>query len=331
MSLAYRESRMSPDDDTNLKKLVRTISTAKLVALVDAQHKKLSAHHATGWRATAARPLRAIEVAARSVGLAKDQTALLHRLVEQYGVEQVTQSIEREEALRHTLQETLHQVMNPNEGAEKYRGQYDVALNSLDAFGIDHKEAPTWADIAARLTLEKLALIEKVEGAKLIIVPPQSRQDLMKALNTKVGKHGIKHEAYSYRLEDDQLWNNGKPENLTWEVAFVDGRQDLPYNEKAQAGKTAHEQVKALRALHEKDGMGTLEGARAYLSLMMQGLVAKAPTDEKYWTVLNAEVVAKDEKALLGYGNWGDDQVRLSGANPNSQYAYLRLRAAVRV
>lgn len=332
MSLAYRESRMSPDDDTNLKKLVRTISTAKLVALVDAQHKKLSAHHATGWRATAARPLRAIEVAARSVGLAKDQTALLHRLVEQYGVEQVTQSIEREETLRHTLQETLHQVMNPNEGAEKYRGQYDVALNSLDAFGIDHKEAPTWADIAARLTLEKLALIEKLEGAQLILVPPQSRQDLIKALNSKVGEHGIKHEAFTWQLENDAIWNSKKAENnLSWEIEFVDGRQDIPYNEKVQAGKTAHEQVKGLKALNEQKGFVTLTGARAFLSLMMQGLVAGKPTDKDFWTVVNANVVADDKNALLGGGYWDVGQVRLDVVVPAGQYSGLRLRAAVRV
>jgi hypothetical protein len=331
MSLAYRESRLSPDDDTKLKELVRTTATAKLVALVEAQEKKLRAHHATGWGAAAARPIHAIKVAARSVGLAKDQTTLLSRLIEQYGIEQVIQSIEREEALRHTVQDTLHVVMNLNEGAEKYYGQYETAIKSLDAFGINHKDAPTWNDIAARLTSEKLALIEKLEGTQLILVPPQSRQDLLKALDGKVGKHGMKREIYSYRLEDDQLWNNGKPENLAWEVAFVDGRQDLPYNEEAQAGKTAHKQVKALRALHEKDGVGTLIGARSYLTLMMQGLVANQPTDEKYWTVLNAEVVAKDEKALLGVGYWYFDQVGLYAAYPNARDVNLRLRGAVRV
>ena len=327
MSLAYREQRMSPDDDQKLRELVRTTSTAKLVALVEAQHKKLSAHHATGWRAAATRPVRAIEVAARSVGLAKEQPALLHRLIEQYGIDQVIQSIEREDELRHTLQETLHQVMNPNEGAEKYRGQYDLALKALDAFGIDHKEAPSWNDIATRLTPEKLALIEKVEGAQLILVPPKSRQDLVKALNGKVGEHGMKREAYTWQLENDALWNNAKAENLVWEVAFVDGRQDLPYNEKVQTGKTAHEQVKALRALHERDGVGTLVGARSYLTLMMQGLVANQPTDKDFWTVVNAEVVAKDEKALLGYGV----RVTLHDGNPPDRSYVLRLRAAVRV
>ncbi|MBP6084700.1 hypothetical protein KA517_00485 [Candidatus Gracilibacteria bacterium] len=215
---------MSPDDDMNLKKLVRTISAAKLVALIEAQQKRLSAHHATSWRAAAVGSLRAIEVAARSVGLAREQTVLLQRLIEQYGIEQVIQSIEREDELRHTLQEALHQVMNPNEGAERYQGQYDLALKSLDAFGIDCRGGPSWDDIAARLTSKKLALIEKVDGAKLILVPPQSRQDLVKAINSKVGEHGMKHEACTYQLEDDHLWNNGKPENLAWEVVFVDGR-----------------------------------------------------------------------------------------------------------
>ncbi len=301
MSLAYREQQMSPDDNTKLKELVRTISTAKLVALVGAQHKKLTAHRATGWRAAAARQLRAIEVSARSVGLAQEQTVLLHRLTEQYGLEQVIQSIEREEALRHTVQDTLHLVMSPNEGAERYHELYNLALKSLDAFGIDHKEAPRWEDIAARLTPEKLALIDKLDGAQLILVPPQSRQDLIKALNSKVGEHGMKYEAYTWQLENDALWNSKKAEiNLSWEVGFVDGRQDVPYNEKLQAGKTNYEQVVALKAQHEQNGFVTLVGARAYLSLMMQGIVADKPTDKDFWTVLNANVVADDKNALLG-------------------------------
>ncbi len=331
MSLGYRESRLPPDDEKQLKKLVQgSASTTKLIALIQAQQKKARARHAkdSGFFETAA---KAIEVAAKSIGVAQEQIAFLERLIDQYGIEAVIKFIEREEQLRHIVQDTLHVVLNLNEGAEKYQGQYELAIKSLDAFGIDHKEAPSWNDITARLTAEKLALLEKLEGAQLILVPPKSRQDLVKALNGKVGQHGMQREAYTWQLENDALWNNGKPENLAWEVAFVDGRQDLPYNEEAQAGKSSHEQVKALRSLHEKDGVGTLIGARSYLTLMMQGLVANQPTDEKNWTVLNAEVVAKDEKALLGGGDWGGARVDLCGDVPYGQRSNLRLRAAVRV
>ena len=247
-------------------------------------------------------------------------------------MEQVAQSIEREEALRHTVQETMHSVMKLNEGAEKYYGQYAQALESLHAFGIDHKDAPRWEDIAARLTPEKLALIDKLDGAQLILVPPQSRQDLIKALNSKVGEHGMKYEAYTWQLENDALWNSKKAEiNLSWEVGFVDGRQDVPYNEKLQAGKTNYEQVVALKAHHEQSGFVTLVGTRAYLSLMMQGIVADKPTDKDFWTVLNANVVADDKNALLGYGSWGDDRVFLYYDLPFFEFSDLRLRAAVRV
>lgn len=327
MSPAYRKTILSSDDDTKLRTLVHSSpSAAKLVTLIQAQQKKVRAKG--GFFETAA---NALEVAVRSRGVTQAQSALLHRLVEHYGIEAVVSFVEHEGQVRHSIQDSLHLVMTPNEGAEKYRGQYDLALKSLDVFGINRKEAPTWPEIAARLTPEKLALIEKVEGAQLILVPPLSRQDLVKTMNNKVGTHGMKHEAYTNQLEDDQLWNNGKSESLTWEIAFVDGRQDVPYNEKLQAGKTVHEQVKALRALHKKDGVGTLVGARMYLSLMMQGLIAKTPTDKKYWTVLNADIVAKDEKALLGRGGWNFDQVSLHSVFPNFQFDSLRLRAAVRV
>ena len=266
------------------------------------------------------------------VGLAKEQPALLHRLIEQYGIDQVLQLIEREDDLRRTVQETLQQEMNPNEGSEKYRGQYDLALKALDAFGIDRKEAPAWNDIATRITPEKLALIEKLEGAQLILIPPQSRQDLIKALNSKVGEHGIKHEAFTWQLENDAIWNSKKAENnLSWEIEFVDGRQDIPYNEKVQAGKTAHEQVKGLKALNEQKGFVTLTGARAFLSLMMQGLVAGKPTDKDFWTVVNANVVANDKNAILGGGDWGGAQVNLRDGFPDSRRTDLRVRAAVRV
>ncbi len=89
--------------------------------------------------------------------------------------------------------------------------------------------------------------------------------------------------------------------------------------------------MKALRSLHEKDGIETLVGARAYLTLMMQGLVAKTPIDEKCWTVLNVNVVVKDEKALLGGGYWRDGPVNLGVDNPNDSSHLLRLRGAVRV
>ncbi len=328
--MPFREPVFAPDDDKQLKALVHAApSIRRIIDLTEAQHEQLRAHagHAGFFEGTA----HALTVAAKSIGLAKEQRALLAKLVEQYGVEQVVQSIEREEALRRTVQKTMHSVTTLNEGAEKYRGQYTRALKALNAFGIDHKEAPTWDDIAARLTPEKLALIEKVEEAQLILVPPLSRQDLIQALNSKVGQYGMKHKAMSYGLEYDQLWNNGQPESLVWEAVFVDGRQDLPYNEQVQAGKTGHEQVKALRALHEKAGIGTLSGARAYLSLMMQRIVAWAPLDEKYWTVLNAEVVAKDAKALLGYGGWQSNLVRLYYGRAGDRGDSLRLRGAVRV
>lgn len=326
MSVAYRKPRLSSDDESVLRRLVASsATTTKVLALIKAQQRKSAGRGGLFQKAA-----NVSEVFFLSMRLPEEQIAWLNRLVAEYGMEAVIGFIECERQLRASVQDTLHQVMRPNEGAEKYRGQYDAAIRSLAAFGIDHKEAPSWEDIAARLTPEKLALVEKLEGAQLVLVPPQSRQDLVKAINSKAGDHGMKNDVYTYESEDDQLWNNGKSEkDLRWEVAFVDGRQEVPYNAQLQDGKTAYEQVKALRALHEQNELQILTGARLYLSLMMQGLIAKAPIDQKYWTVLNAEVVAKDEKSLLGGGRWNTDQVSLYYAYPDFSSGNLRLRGAV--
>lgn len=69
--------------------------------------------------------------------------------------------------------------------------------------------------------------------------------------------------------------------------------------------------MKGVKALNEQKGFVTLTGPRAYLSLMMQGLVAGKPIDKDFWTVVNANVVADDKNALLGYGNWRNVPGRL--------------------
>jgi hypothetical protein len=326
---AYREQTISPDEHTKLNKIVyAAASTTKLVALIRAQQTK--AHTSNTGDGGFFRTLaNTIEVAARSMSLSQEQTVFLEGLVQRYGIEMVSEFIEREGQLRHTFRHNLHLLAKPVETAERYQGQYDLALKTLDAFGIDCRGVPTWDDIAARLTPKKLALIKKLEGAQLILVPPQSRQDLVKAIDSKVGEYGIQYEIWRRQLEDDALWNNKKAEkDLAWEVIFADGRQNIPYNESVQAGKTIHEQVKALKALHEKDGVGTLVGARAHLTLMMQGLHAGEPLVS--FTVINANVVADDKGSPVAYGYFSNG-VCLGIGDPSAQSDALRLRAAVRV
>lgn len=331
MSLPHRKRVLSPEDDKQLRASLRGCPTpARLVPLIRSQQKQTLAQNGDrGFFETAASGL---EVAVRSMGLAKKLPPFLKQLVELYGMETVISFIELEEQHRHRLHQNFHVIWPAHEGPEKYYGQFDLARKALDVFGIDCKEAPIWDDIAARLTPNKLALIEKVEGAQLVLVPPKSRQDLVLAFNSKIGEYGLKSAVHIYQLDNDQLWNNGQPEKLEWTVLFVDGRQNLPFNKGTQTGKTAHEQVKDLRTLHEKDGVETLASSREYLSLMMQGIISKAPIDEKSWTVLNAEIVAKEPEATIGYGTWNNDRVYLNSAVAQSYLNdQLRLRATVRV
>lgn len=330
MSRAYREMSMSSDDAMGLQKLVETAPSAqRIVALVETQQRMSQEASRRGLVRTLA---NGIELGIKSRGLGREQVDFLRGLLQKYGVETVTECIEREKQLRHSVNGQLHEMINLQEGAERYRGHYDEAIRALDAFGIDHREAPTWEEIGKRLTPKKLALIEKLKGARLIIVSPLSRQDLLKALNSKVGNSGMKYQALVHQLENDQLWSNGKAEkDLEWEIMFVDGCQDVPYNNNLQSGKTPCEQMNALRALHEKAGFSTLVGARAYLTLMMQGLVAGKPTDKDFWTVVNVNVVADGKNVHLSFGFWSDGQVVLYDVIPVSQFNALRLRAVVRV
>lgn len=246
--------------------------------------------------------------------------------------------VKRVASLRTSTREDIAPAVKLAEGPERFEAQYTRALEALTAFGVDHKDAPTWEAVHAKITPEVLRAAERMKEPKLVLTPPLTRHQLVAAVDARKGKFGVKSDTYTYSLDDDNLYNNGKPEaNLAWEVHVVEGMQDVAVNKAVQYSNDRplynHQQVRGLLAHYKALGLDVLNGARSYLALMMQGLVAKKPTDKDFWTVLNADVVANDEKneSLVGGGRWGVVQVSLDHDSPSAQNYDLRVRAAVRV
>jgi hypothetical protein len=232
---------------------------------------------------------------------------------------------------RSGVRASVASAVRPAEGMELAAQRYETAVRGYETFGISVKDMPSWVEIMAKLSPKEIELIEKLPDVR-VLLPGGPRHELVAAINKKVGYHGITSKTFTYELGDDKLWSNGQAEKVDKRrVVFVDGRQDVPYNDALQAGKTNHQQVVALTADYKKQGLDVLTGAQDYLGLQIQALAEDKLIDKDYWTVLNAGVVTKDEKALLGYGDWSSDRVGLYVDVPYVSSDDLRLRGAVRV
>lgn len=212
----------------------------------------------------------------------------------------------------------------------KYAKLYEADTEAALAFGVDRTDAPPWEAIKASITPRMISLIEKLPEKRLIVVRA-SRQDLIAAIDSRVDSYGIRSNSSIYEITDDQLWNNGERENsINWQVLFIDGREDIPYDRTVQRGR-AGEQVLALQAQYKAQGYSILTGAQAYLGLQMQGLVSGVMIDSKSHTVLNSDVVAADQEALLGSGHCYFGQVAFTFGYPRMPEVNLHLRRVVRV
>ncbi len=238
------------------------------------------------------------------------------------------------------LPEALAQWTQEQERIEKLRDGYEPlyqsAVGALQAFAIDMTGIPKWETVRAALTPQVLNAAERLQKKTLILVPPLSRAALVAAVNSQKGKYGIRYDTYTDNLDNDALYNDGKPEGTpTWEVSIVEGVTDIGVNEALQmkGGKSRqnHEQVSALLKDLKGKGLEALSGARNYLVAMIGALVDGQPIDVQNWTVLNANTVDKNPKSYLGGGRWNNDRIYLATGQPSVQGSILRLRGAVRV
>jgi len=213
---------------------------------------------------------------------------------------------------------------------ENLEVQYPAMKSTLERYEISAKGMPTWEQIKKGLTSEVLDKALKLAEPTLLLVPPTTRKSKVEAID----KHKVKgqtHDTYTYELNDNDLWNGGKSKTENkWKVSIVEGVQDIEQDEEIYDGKrTNYEMSKAWVKKYEDQGLEAMEGADAYLTLMMKGLAEGKPIDKNFFTVLNGKNLTKSSLVALGY--WRDLQVNLRYAFPAETNLYLRLRGSVGV
>lgn len=186
---------------------------------------------------------------------------------------------------------------------------------------------PSWEQIKSCLNAEALEKARKLEEPTLIIVPPMSRQDLVKTIDA----HKVKgqHDTYTYQFDSDYLWSGGKQENeaRSWEVAIVTGVTEVPADTSI-SGKV-YKRAKAWVNKYAGQKLDTMNDVRTYLTLMMRSLAQGKPIDEKSWTVLNAKNL--QEKMFVSSGSWNADRIGLNRGFLAAEDYELRSRGLVKV
>ena len=209
-------------------------------------------------------------------------------------------------------------------------GQHPAMQKALERVEIPVAGMPSWEAIKAGLTLEVLDKALKMQEPTLIMVPPTTRQSKVDAINEHPAK-GQKHDAYTYELQNNDLWNGGKAKTENrWRVAIVEGTEDvMPDPEITDGKKTNYKMAKAYVEKYAKDGLDVINDADTYLPLMLKALADGKPVDPKTFTVLNAKNAK--EASDLARGDWGGARVNLDNAYPGDSGGYLRLRSLVGV
>jgi len=233
-----------------------------------------------------------------------------------------------------TVGENVNTKTNAKESGEQaeilkeYEKQYGEMEKTLDFYEISKKGMPSFEQVKKGLTKEVLEKASKLSQPTLLLVPPTTRAEKVKALD----QHKIslqKYDTFTYDFKNDDLWNNGENEKSTkkWEVQIVEGVQDVKKDENITG--TNYEMTKKLVEKYEKQGLDIVSGADVYLTLMMRSLQTGKPIDKDFFTVLNGKNLTKS--SLVAYGRWYRVQVFLDYAYPSRSFFNLRLRGAVRV
>lgn len=211
---------------------------------------------------------------------------------------------------------------------------YDEMVKGLEDKEIPLAGMPTWEAIQAKLTPDDLrkALLMKERGMepRLVLTPPQTRQQLVTAIDQhKV--QGQTHNTALYDFTNDDLFNGGMPEpspsDMKWEVDIMETVTDVA-DDKAITGLNEN-RANAWIVKIEKLGLELVNDARLYESAVIQALSAGRRLDPNTYTVLNAKT--RKTGALLGDGSWGDARLGLNYAGSGYSNVYLRARAKVRV
>ncbi len=213
---------------------------------------------------------------------------------------------------------------------KKLEADYPKMKATFERYEISTKGMPTWEQVKKGLSPEVLEKALKLAEPTLLLVPPTTRQSKVEAINKYPAK-GQKADTYTYDLKNNALWNGGKSKTENkWRVSIVDGVQDVERDTEIYDGKrTNYEMSKLWVKKYEDMGLDVMEGADAYLTLMMKALAEGKPVDPKTLSVLNGKNLT--ESTLVALGGWDSARVNLDRVDPDFTAGYLRLRGSVGV
>lgn len=243
----------------------------------------------------------------------------------------------------------LQEAIMPPHQAEAMRifGQHHrAAIQGLELFDIPTQGAPKLEEVALNISPEALALIiNRIRGVDLLLLPPSAQvsiSDLIAKLDRHVGRRSailnpLRAGPFITEYNNDKLWRNGSSEPTTaWSAYFVDNRKEVPYDLATQHGKSDIDQIVALLEQFTSEGVTAMSGLAAHLLFVMQKLSLGHTVDEKWATVVNAEVVAKgrkDPETMIATSRWipRHGELHLQSHKPMASSVDLRLRRAFRV
>ena len=268
--------------------------------------------------------------------------------------------------LGRILAESVPAGLSP-EALELLRGfevQFGERMDELDSFGIidrsnpkikgiDDKEypAPSWEQIKAGFTPEKMALISQLENPTLLLVPDgMSLKEYIETAGSDKPEGSNKkklpwNKTADIDLDSDKtgalvsdcsqydLTNHGgktKMERLRepgahgWQVYVVDGGDEVPAN---TLNKKADDLLKDFRA----EGFGGLT-AEAVFALQMHGQALGKPFDRTNWGwLLESYLMAIGGRGVVLNSDWFGSHVRLNRTGPVGSGGALGARRSVRV
>lgn len=264
-----------------------------------------------------------------------DLEAVLTRLVEsgRVAAEDVNNELAAVREITAERANAISEAALTKEQAElltKLEAQYPAMKATLERRKISTKGMPTWELIKKGLTPDVLDKALKHAEPELVLVPPTRRQSKVDAINKYPAKCQ-KQDTYTYKLNDNDLWNGGKSQTENkWRVKIDEGVEDVPQDEEIYDGKrTNYEMTKLWVAKYEEEGLDVIDDADEYLVLMMKQMDEGKPVDPNTYTVLNGKSLTKS--SLVARGVWVNDRVILVYGNPASVGNGLRLRASVGV
>lgn len=175
--------------------------------------------------------------------------------------------------------------------------QYPNMRKALEAYKISTKGMPPWRHIKKGLTQDVLRSAMKLTEPSLLLIPPTTRKEKYTAINTYPTANP---EEWRINLNDDKAWSpeseRSGGEWCYWRAVIVEGAQNVDVEHDPFLRTLVNDVREPIRLgvadwvdVLKSQGVNVMEGADAYMTLMMKSLVEGRPIDTRTYTVLNAK------------------------------------------